>query len=566
MNRQELDQSVQMLQDHKQAWATLPIPQKIDLLLETRQQLRTRGDALVDAAARGKHIDPHSPWVGEEWVIGPWALAASINGYLETLHALAEGHPPHVKKVRTRTNGQVVVPVFPHNVFDQILLSGIRAEVWQQPGVTATNLYDHMAAFYRQKNPQGKVALVLGSGNVSGIPPLDVLYRLYALGHVVLLKPNPVNEVLGPILEEIFAPYVQAGYLRFAYGGADVGDYLVHHAGIEEIHITGSACSHDVIVYGPGSDGLERKRRHEPTLNKPMTSELDAVIPVIVVPGHWSKADIRYQAENVVTMKLHNSGFNCAAAQLLVLSAAWEQRAAFMEAIRQLMRELPPRQAYYPGAAERQKAALAAHPDAELLGGDVPRTLITELDPNAVDEYCFNTEFFGPVFAQTSLPGVDAAAYLQNAVRFCNEKLRGTLGATIIIRPREMHMLATELDAAIANLRYGAVGVNVWHAMAFLLAQTTWGAYPGHTYDDIQSGIGVVRNSLLFDQPEKSVTYGPFYPFPRSWLHADLSLLPRPPWFVTNKTAQVTAKRVAKFATDPGVHHLPGILVSALRG
>ncbi len=566
MNHQEIEQSIQTLQDHKQAWATLPIPQKIDLLLATREQLGKRGDALVEAAARGKYIDPRSPWVGEEWVIGPWALAASINGYLETLHALAEGHPPKVKTIRTRANGQVIVQVFPHDVYDQILLSGIRAEVWMQPGVTAANLHDHMAGFYRQTNPQGKVALVLGSGNVSGIPPLDVLYRLYALGHVVLLKPNPVNEYLGPILEDIFTPFVQAGYLRFVYGGADVGDCLVHHPGIEEIHITGSACTHDMIVFGPGAAGTERKRRHAPTLNKPISSELGAAIPVIIVPGRWSTADIRYQAENVVTMKLHNSGFNCAAAQVLILPAVWEQRDEFMAAVRRLMRELPPRQAYYPGAAERQQAALAAHPEAELLGGDVPRTLITELDPNAVDETCFTTEVFDPVLAQTSLPGDDATAYLRNAVRFCNEKLSGTLGATIIIHPREMHALAADLDEAIANLRYGAVGVNVWHAMAFLLAQTTWGAYPGHTVDDIQSGIGVVRNSLLFDDPEKSVTYGPFYPFPRSWLHADLSLLPRPPWFVTNKTAQTTAKRVARFATDPGLLRVPGILVSALRG
>jgi aldehyde dehydrogenase (NAD(P)+) len=110
------------------------------------------------------------------------------------------------------------------------------------------------------------------------------------------------------------------------------------------------------------------------------------------------------------------------------------------------------------------------------------------------------------------------------------------------------------------------VGVNVWNAVAFLLAQATWGAHPGHTLEDVGSGIGVVRNSFMFDRPQKTVVRGPFYPFPRSWLHGDTSLLPKPPWFVTNRTAHVTARRVATVAVDPRLRHLPGILWSALRG
>jgi aldehyde dehydrogenase (NAD(P)+) len=43
-------------------------------------------------------------------------------------------------------------------------------------------------------------------------------------------------------------------------------------------------------------------------------------------------------------------------------------------------------------------------------------------------------------------------------------------------------------------------------------------------------------------------------------------MLPKPPWFVTNRTAHVTARRVAAFAADPGWRHVPGIFASALRG
>ena len=103
-------------------------------------------------------------------------------------------------------------------------------------------------------------------------------------------------------------------------------------------------------------------------------------------------------------------------------------------------------------------------------------------------------------------------------------------------------------------------------AAAFLLAQAPWGAHPGHPPEDIQSGNGVVHNTFLLEKPEKVVVRGAFYPFPRSWVHGDFAFLPKPPWFVTNRTAHTTARRVANFALDPGYRHLPGIFASALRG
>jgi aldehyde dehydrogenase (NAD(P)+) len=566
MIRPDLDQSIQELNAHKDLWASLPIQDKLDLLLETRERLIEFGPRLVEVSVEGKKIDPHSPWVGEEWVLGPWALAEVLNGYVDTMRALAAGHVAGLDRITTRSNGQVVAQVFPNSLNDRLILSGLTAEVWMQPGVTPASLREHTAVIYRQDGLKGKVALVLSSGNVSAIPLLDVLYRFFAFGHVVILKLNPVNDYLGPVFEDIYAPFVRGGFLRFAYGGAEVGEYLTHHPGVDEVHITGNSRTHDVIVFGPGPEGLARKQRNEPALDKPITSELNCVCPTIIVPGPWSKADIRFQAENVVTMKLNNSGFNCSAMQILVLPAAWDQHDEFLDAVRAVMRDLPPRHAYYPGAAERQQAVLQAYPTAETFGGDVPRTLIPGLGPDAGGDYCYANEFFGPVLAQTDLAGRDTAEYLSNAVRFCNERLRGTLGATLIAHPATLKQYAFAIDETIASLRYGSIGVNVWHSMAFLLAQTTWGAYPGHTYADIQSGIGVVRNSFLFDKPEKTVCYGTFYPFPRGLAHGSFSILPKPPWFITNKAAHITLKKIARFSAKPGFRQLPGIFIAALMG
>ena len=189
---------------------------------------------------------------------------------------------------------------------------------------------------------------------------------------------------------------------------------------------------------------------------------------------------------------------------------------------------------------------------------------MTGIDASA-EHPAFREEVFGPAMATTALPG-DAAEFLQAAVDFANERLYGTLSVNLIVHPATAKQLADQLDRAIAGLRYGGIGINVWVGAAFLLARATWGAYPGHTYTDVQSGIGVVHNALMFDKPQKTVVFAPFRPFPRSVVHRELTLFPKPPWFLTNKTSQSTARRLTEFAADPNAKRLPALFASALRG
>jgi aldehyde dehydrogenase (NAD(P)+) len=234
------------------------------------------------------------------------------------------------------------------------------------------------------------------------------------------------------------------------------------------------------------------------------------------------------------------------------------------------VRSLPPRAPYYPGFDDRQRAAVAAHPDAELLDGDlpdgcVPRTLITGLDPEADNETCFDTEFFCHVHAVTELGGDTPAEFLERAVDFANNRLAGTLGANLLVHPTTIRELGPALDDAIASLRYGCVGVNAWAGLGYLLARCSWGAFPGHTDDDIQSGRGTVHNALLFDRPQKSVVTAPFSPFPRTLANGRLHLLPIPPWFVTHRRAAKVGRRLTFYAANPGPMALPGIFAAALR-
>ncbi|MBS3770962.1 MAG: aldehyde dehydrogenase family protein [Bacteroidales bacterium] len=567
MNTAAIDNSVKILKENKDQWARLPIAKKIEFINQILGNLKKYAREWVDVAITNKQIDAKSPWVGEEWIASIWALAAGLQGYKKTLTELSNGKLPKFKKVEKTSDGRIVIQIYPNNFIESLLLNGITAEVWMQKEVTFENLDDYIAIFYKQEDPEGKVALVLGAGNVNSIAAYDTLYRMIAHGQVVLLKMNPVNQYLTPVYNKIFEPFILSGYLQIISGGADVGQYLTHHPDIDEIHITGSSRTHDAIVYGTGEEGEKNRKNNNPILQKPITSELGGVVPLIVLPGKWNESDIRYQAEKVVTSKLHNNGFNCISTQVLILPEQWSQKDKFLDAIRDVLKSLPPRKFYYPGSEERLKAALEAHPQAEIFGnGGISSILITNIPSDANDECCFKEEAFCPVLAQTGLPGDTTTGYLKNAVDFCNEKLFGTLGATILAHPKVIKELGTDLKRAITDLRYGSIGINVWDAVAFLLPQATWGAFPGHTLNHIQSGIGVVHSTFLLEKSEKTVAYGSFYSFPRGMIHGDFIMLPKPPWFVTNKSAHKTAKRTALYAIDKNALRLPGIFASAMRG
>ena len=567
-----LDQYVETLARQKDVWAKLPLTEKFHHIMEMRRKLGEVDDRWVQLSAQAKGLPQDSPLLGEEWANGPWTTAHALNRYADTFRTLEHGDDllDHVGKVHTRKDGQVIVDVAPINAYENLFLNGVRAELWMEPGVTPENLHDNMAKFYRDPDPKGKIALVLGAGNVASIAPLDVLHKLFSEGQVVILKLNPVNDYLAPIFEELFESLISYGFVRIVSGDADVGAYLVDKENIDEIHMTGSARTHDLIVYGPGEEGEKRKAEGNPRISKRVTSELGNVSPTIVLPGDWSKDDYRFQAENIVTQKLHNGGFNCIASQVLIVPRDWDGTPYLMGEIRRLLRTIPDRAAYYPGAVERAQRFAESHGRAEAIGkmesGASPRVLLTQVDPEDVDAVSFREEAFGTVMAQTSLPGSDAATFFRNAVTFANDTLHGTLGANIIADPKTMKEMGHEFENLLADLKYGAIGVNIWIGGAFSLSQTAWGAYPGHTPDDVQSGIGKVHNAFLFDKPQKTIVYGPFRPFPRSIMHGEWTILPKPPWFVTNKTSADTFRKLTEFELNPGIQHLPGVVWSAMKG
>ncbi|MEO6512948.1 MAG: hypothetical protein ABIO16_18260, partial [Nocardioides sp.] len=88
-------------------------------------------------------------------------------------------------------------------------------------------------------------------------------------------------------------------------------------------------------------------------------------------------------------------------------------------------------------------------------------------------------------------------------------------------------------------------------------------AFPGHTLEDVQSGIGVVHNAFLLADVERTVVRGPFRPFPRSAVRGEFALSPKPPWFVSTRTARTTGELLTRFAAKPSWAKLPRIFGSA---
>jgi len=267
---------------------------------------------------------------------------------------------------------------------------------------------------------------------------------------------------------------VQAGYVRFAHGGGDVGSYLCEHPRVDTLHMTGSAYTHDQIVWGPSGPEQDRRRREQDPLNRrPFTSELGSVSPVAIVPAHYSDRELEAQVRVLATSIVNNASFNCNATKLLVTARGWKQRTVFLERLAATLAKIPARRAYYPGALERYQH-LTAGRECRVLGetgreGYLPWTLILDVDPEGDPEPLFVTEPFCAILSETSLDASTPAAFLAKVAPWLNERVWGTLNAELIC-PAELERdpaIAAALDRCILELRYGTVAVNIWPAVGF---------------------------------------------------------------------------------------------------
>ena len=551
-----LDEALSRLREVAPRWAKASLPERIDLARSMLRGIYRTAARAVEAACAAKGIALDSPQAGEEWMSGPYVTARVLRQLVRSLRLMERNGNTPVGALSDTVDGRLAVRVFPAGPRDALLFMGVRAEVHLQEGVDEPALHESRARFYKSPDHPGKVCLVLGAGNINSIPPTDVVYKLFNEGKVCLLKMNPLNGYLGPILEEAFAEAIAQGVLAIVHGGAAEGSYLAYHAAVDEVHMTGSDRTHDAIVWGPpGPERAERMARNRPLLAKEITSELGCVSPVLVVPGPWDAGTLRAQAESVAGAVTHNASFNCTAAKLLVLPRGWSRRDAFLAGVEHFMALVPPRLAWYPGARDRYHALTEGRPDVRRVGqgeGVLPWTIVAGLDA-ASEDPAFTTEPFCSLLSETAIGSEDPAEYLAQAVDFVNGRVWGSLSANLVVHPRTLAdpVLSRAVEQAIRGLRYGTVAVNVWTGYGFGFGTTPWGAYPGSTLTDIQSGRGFVHNTLMLERVEKSVIRHPARTFPK------------PPYFPSHRSAHRLGRRLVDLEAR-GWRAMPGVVAAGV--
>ncbi len=461
-----------------------------------------------------------TPAEGEEWLGGPFASVLATQYYIKSL---TNDDDLTEKKYNSEENSY---KVFPNNFTERITFPFIDAKVIFNKSMSFDDINKYRG-FSKRYDIDPSITLVLGAGNFSSIPYLDVLYHLITRKSVILLKLNPVNEYLKPVFEKVFQNFIERGYIIVTTGNIDESKYMATHPGINHIHLTGSDKTFEDIVYGRELTDKERKSKSLSKINnKPITSELGNVTPIIIHPGKWSTSDIKYQARKIVTAKLNNNGFNCIAAQVVVLPDGWGQTETLIKYVKHYMSKAKERKAYYPESIERLEKLEKdkGYERVNALSCVTPHLTreIKAYSKFEIDEVWSSTIYFKKI-EYTSVED-----FANKAIDYCNDELWGNLGVSVIIKEHHRKFNKHITNLYIDKLNYGTVAVNEWAAIGYIIPQLPWGGFPGNRDNDIQSGQSVVHNSMLFESPLKGVVNTKFR----------ISRLIDPPWFVTNKKAR----------------------------
>ena len=549
LNNLKIENALKILSQNKQKWLKLDIQKKVSYLESAMDNLLKDSKQWSEISARAKSDQHDNDLIGQELLLGPAIVMRQMRFFIQALRANGSPSP---RKIFQKENSQYVAKVMPENFKESIIWRGFQAEVWIQKGKKPSQ-----GSCYQKINSIPAFSLVLGAGNVSSIAPLDALYKLFIEGKVCIVKLNPVNEYLFEVLNKVFSDLIKDGFLFFVKGDSDVGTWLCEHNLIDDVHITGSHITHDKIVWGLGSQEEIQERKLKGLLHcsKSITSELGCVTPVIIVPGVWSDSELIFQARQIASAVGNNASFNCNAIKVIVTCKGWQQRELFLDYLKKELKALPPRKAYYPGAWDRYQRFLNQYKNSETLGdnmiGCIPWTLIPNIQENT---YAFEEEAFCGIVTETSLISDTVPEFIHKAVEFCNEKIWGTLSCSMLVDPQTESVHRNEIEQAIELLRYGSIGINCWAALSYAFASTTWGAYPGSTLENIQSGIGCVHNGYLFDYPEKSVVRAPF------------QIWPNPAWFYTNKNTKEIGECLIQYEYSQSTKDFMKLIFAAIKG
>ena len=340
-----------------------------------------------------------------------------------------------------------------------------------------------------QESTHPGLALCLLPFNLASIGVLDIVHLLCKRQHRVVAKVSEKVEFVGPLLEGILAPFIEANALRLVYGGPDVGAWLAARPEFSHIHLTGSTRTATAVAQVVGQQKL--------------TAELGGVTLAIVFPDALlTEADRRQVARQVAFGALANNGQHCVSFQMALVPAP--EQAAFEKLLSQEFRLVISRGG---GKGDSRKlvdagAARRLESWTEQLANEGAR--LTPERPRSDSEYfpaclihgfdekmrIFNDEAFGPVAGLMPLP---VEGFEARALAVANSpRLSGDLGISLFTsRPH-----SPEIQRMARELRHGIVTINTYPGVAFATS-LPWGAGPAQ-----MSGNGWVHNYAFLPERE----------------------------------------------------------------
>jgi acyl-CoA reductase-like NAD-dependent aldehyde dehydrogenase len=549
-NVQSTDDSdpIQAVASHQVEWRNLPVSEKIVIL----QELKSIWNKLTMNAMASWFGQADAQAMGHASTVleGQFEAAQAAFFYVlvvkgtvtklldayqyhhdQSLSASSAKRPFHplqqTEAPKSVNDRQTIVPTSPlfwsDRLFGPFIFASV--EVWLKSGAPLQPLaVNHFLQGSEDTSKEGCM-VVLAAGNHCFLSTIDCLHGLFQCNRVVYLKHSPVRPHHDALVRHLFAPLIRRGYFGCELDTTLArSQQLVYHPSVAHVHLTGGKSVHDAIVWGT-SDIPRPISNNTPVLRAKMTSELGCVTPWIIAPDQrWTKRQLRHHARHLFASLYHNAGANCNSPKVLVLPRDWSHARELVSLLIALMKKHPLPVSYYPGTRNRWMAFRNAYHgnlakeygeafsaqqrpllDAAsewllpwLVVDGIHVDLSTQKGREAArTEYAFQNEPFAPVL---TIAYIDDNS-LETAVTLANDYLFGSLSCSIVA-PQSS---TPAVEQAIANLRYGAVAVNCWSGLCYLALCGTWGAFPGETLDNVQSGIGQVHNAYFIRDIEKTV-------------------------------------------------------------
>tara|TARA_B110001450_G_scaffold143566_1_gene134314 strand:- start:199 stop:1836 length:1638 start_codon:yes stop_codon:yes gene_type:complete len=538
----DVDRNISTLRLNSQAFSKIENILLSDMFEECIQNIKSIAYFWATIGADNKGIKG-TVAEGEEWLGGPFASTIALQYYIDFLR--------NNTVITEDLINDNKIHIFPNKPIEKLLFPFITADMHFSKNMSKSDIINSRGFGTRLGFKNG-ISLILGAGNVSSIPLLDTIYDMVVNRHCILLKLNPVNEYLKPVFEKVFENFISRGFMVVTTGDINVSSYMTAHSGITNMHLTGSDKTYENIVYG---STLNEKDKGKKTLSKknkkPFTTELGNVTPFIIHPGKWSTSEIKYQARKIVTAKLNNNGFNCIAAQVIVLPKNWKQSQQLVEAIKKQLATEKDRLAYYPNSTEtlkRLKSNKTIFQENDLTCA-TPH-LTKDLDLN---DYYEKNEVWSSTLFFKYLEHDNDLDYVNKAISYVNQDVWGNLGVAVLIKKHDSKKVKDITKNYVDNLKYGTIAINEWPALGFIIPTMPWGGYPGNKDSDIQSGQGYVHNAYFFESPLKGVLYSKF----------KLPIVD-PVWFTSNKKGSKVFKYLTYYQIENSKINLIKLIFSAL--